>query len=96
MVVILHVLMALTSMAWTTFLLFAPTKQRFYISYALIGLTFVSGTYLVISTHAGLLRSCITGLTYLAIVAAGVLLARYRFARQEARTWRHTSDEDDR
>lgn len=75
MIVLLHVLIALSSVAWTTYLNFAPSRRKFYAAYGLIGATLASGTYLVISTHSPLLSSCVTGLVYLGIVLSGVFVA---------------------
>ena len=75
MVVLIHVVIALGSVAWTTYLNFAPTRRKFYAAYGLIGATLASGTYLVISTHSPLLSSCATGLVYLGIVLSGVFVA---------------------
>lgn len=82
MIVLLHVLIALSSVAWTTYLYFAPTKGKFYAAYGLIGATLASGTYLVISTHSPLLSSCVTGLIYLGIVLTGVFAASRKLARE--------------
>jgi hypothetical protein len=80
MIILVHVLIALSSMAYTTYLFISPAKVKFYISYALIGLTLVSGTYLVLSTHSKLLPACEAGLFYLVIVTSGVLAAHRKFA----------------
>lgn len=75
MIVLLHVLIAISSVAWTTHLYFAPTRRKFYAAYGLIAATLASGTYLVISTHSPLLSSCVTGLIYLGVVLSGVFAA---------------------
>jgi hypothetical protein len=80
MIVLLHVLIALSSIAYTTYLYFRPSKGKFYASYGLITATLVSGTYLVISTHSPLVSSCITGLVYLGIIMGGVVVAAHKFA----------------
>jgi hypothetical protein len=80
MFVLLHVVIALASVCYTTYLFFRPTKKNFRTSYALIGLTFATGTYLVWRTHAPLLQSCLAGLTYLTVVSVGVAAAQYRIS----------------
>lgn len=84
MMLILHIAIALSSLAATTLLALRPSKRKMYASYALIAMTLASGTYLVISLHAPLLSSCVSGLTYLAIALSGVGVGYYRLARQEA------------
>jgi len=75
MVILLHVLIAFGSIAYTTYLYARPSKHKFYAAYGLIAATLASGTYLVVSTHSPLLSSCVTGLVYLGIVLTGVFAA---------------------
>ena len=83
--VLLHVLIALVSMAYTTYLFFAPTRSRFRVAYVLIALTIISGTYLAVNVPAHIAQTCITGLTYIALVSIGIVAARYRFRAVSAR-----------
>lgn len=80
MALVLHVIIALASIAWTGYVFFAPSKTGLELSYALVALTLATGTYLVWSAHAPLLQACVTGLAYLAVVFSGILAARYRLA----------------
>jgi hypothetical protein len=82
-VLIFHICIALISVVYTTYLAVSPGKSKFTAAYGLVGLTVVSGTYLVISTHSPLLQSCVTGLVYLAIAGAGIVAAYYRLATQK-------------
>lgn len=83
MIILLHILIALSSIAWTTHLYFAPTKRKFYAAYGLIGATLASGTYLVVSTRSPLLSSCVTGLFYLGIVLTGVFAASRKLTKTD-------------
>lgn len=83
MALIIHILIAITSIAFTTVLLISPSQTRFRINYVLIGLTLASGTYLVVSTNAAMLKACMSGLLYISVVTAGTIAAQYRYARQE-------------
>lgn len=78
MLILVHVLIALASIAWITYLYLRPSARKFYPAYGLIAATLVSGAYLVISTGSPLLSSCATGLVYLGIVSVGVMAARKR------------------
>ncbi len=80
MIVIFHVVSALLSVGFTTYLYFSPSQQKFKIAYLLIGSTLVSGTYLVLSTHSALLGACVSGVFYLAIVTVGLVAAMRKFA----------------
>ena len=72
---LIHIIIALGSVAWTTYLNFTPTRRNFYAAYGLIAATLASGTYLVVSTHSPLLSSCMTGLVYLGIMLGGIFAA---------------------
>jgi len=76
MIVLLHVIIALSSVTYTAYLFFRPIKRNFIISYGLIGSTFVTGIYLVWSTHSPLLQSCVAGLAYLSVVSFGIAAAQ--------------------
>src|ERR1700755_2590582 len=82
MVLITHIIIALSSLIFTTYMYFAPSKRKFTASYVLIALTLASGTYLVVSTHAQILQSCTAGLLYLAVVIFGVVAAYHKLAEQ--------------
>jgi hypothetical protein len=86
MIVLLHVLIALTSIGFSTYALFGPSYTKLKLSYSLVGLTLASGTYLVISTHANMLSSCITGLVYLAIVSTAIAAAHRKLALENTRS----------
>ncbi len=83
MIVLLHVLTALASMIYTSYLFFAPSKSKFKVAYSLIGLTLVSGTYLVVSRHSPLLQTCTTGLVYLGAVSIGIVAARRKLSHTQ-------------
>ena len=82
MFLLLHVIIALGSVGYTSYLYFSPSKRHFYTAYGLIGLTLTSGTYLVISSHARILQSCLTGLAYIGVVMLGISAAHYRLAAE--------------
>lgn len=78
MVLMLHIIIALTSLAYTSITYFMPSKNKLRTSWTLAVLTIASGTWLVISTHSALLQSCITGLVYLAVISAGIIAAQHK------------------
>jgi NADH:ubiquinone oxidoreductase subunit 4 (subunit M) len=80
MILPIHIAIALASLVATTYLAFSPSRAKFYASYILIGLTLVTGTYLIISLHVPMLKTCMTGLAYLAVAIAGVVVGYRRFA----------------
>ena len=84
MAIVFHIIVALSSVAYTTYLFIAPSRRKFYVNYGLVSLTLASGTYLVVSTHARLVASCVTGLAYMTVITAGLLGARYKLAHAKA------------
>jgi len=84
MLLITHILIALGSLGFTTYLYFSPSKSKFRLAYGLVGGTLASGTILVIITHSPLLSSCLTGLIYLSAVSFGLALAYNKLAVQKA------------
>ena len=80
MLLITHIIIAITSVAYTTLLLIRPTQTKLYTSYALVGATLTSGIYLTVVNPASMLRTCTTGLVYIVIVTAGIALARKKLA----------------
>lgn len=81
MIIFAHVLLALASLAYTTYLFALPRKASFRTHYSLVVLTVVSGIYLVLSTRTRMVEACMTGLVYLAVASTGTVLARVRLAK---------------
>lgn len=82
MIILIHVIIALSSLAATTASVISPTQARLRTSYSLVAATLISGTYLVLGTHANILEACLTGLGYLAVALTGLFSARRRLANQ--------------
>lgn len=81
MILLTHIIIAISSVAYTTLLLLRPSQTKLYISYALVGATLASGIYLTVLNPASMLRTCTTGLVYVVIVTAGIAVARQKLAR---------------
>jgi hypothetical protein len=81
----LHVIIALVSMAYATVLLVRPGKASFGAHYALIGATIATGTYLLISSPAHMIETCTMGLLYSGFVGVLTVAARNKLAAQRAR-----------
>jgi len=80
MILVLHVLIAVSSLVWTTYLFFSPGRAKLNVSYGLVVATLASGTYLVASSGAHMLQACATGLLYVGLVSLGIASARSRLA----------------
>lgn len=84
MTLIIHIIIAVSSIAFTTLLFTAPSQMKFRINYSLIGLTLATGTYLVVSDNTAMLKACVSGLIYVSLVTLGTIAARYKFAQRQA------------
>ncbi len=84
MILLLHISVALISIAYTTYLWFSPSKAKFKVSYILVGLTLISGTFLVASQPAHMIQACTSGLIYTTLVSAVIAASRQKAARVRA------------
>lgn len=84
MIIIVHVTIALLGMLQATIGLISPSRAKLRATYALTAATLASGTYLVWHLHSPILQSCLSGLTYLSLIIAATVVARWRLVRQEA------------
>lgn len=84
MILLTHIIIALTSVAFTAVLFAAPSKRTFFINYLLMGLTIASGTVLVVVDHSAMLQACESGLSYIVVVAALTGVAHKRYAVKQA------------
>lgn len=80
---LLHLVIAFSSLGFTTYLLLRPSERKLQISTGLILGTLGSGSLLVITTPSHLMESCIMGLVYLAVTIAGMVAARQKLAGQK-------------
>ena len=75
MMLLTHIVIALASVAFSTYLFARPTHANFRVSYGLVGLTIASGTYLVVLQPAHLVHACTSGLVYIALVLVAIAAA---------------------
>lgn len=80
MILPLHIAIALTSVIYTAFVYFSPSRAKLRGSYVLVALTVASGTWLIIANPAHMVQSCITGLVYLGVIFFGIALAHQKLA----------------
>lgn len=79
-VLLIHILIALAGLAMSLVTAMLPSPTRLRLTAGLVGLTLLSGTYLVISQHAGLTAACLSGVAYLAVCLSGLIIGRLRLA----------------
>jgi len=83
MVLILHIVIALSSVAYTTYLFFAPSKSKLRVSYSLVAATLVTGTFLVVANPSKMVSSCISGLIYIGAISLGLVAVQMKLASSQ-------------
>ena len=81
--IVLHVLLALGSLALASINIFSPSSGKLKTSYGLAFGTLASGVLLIIVNDASVLRTCLTGIVFFAIVSILNETARHHLATQE-------------
>jgi hypothetical protein len=79
---LVHIIIALLSLVISGFTFLQPSKTKLNLSYFVVALTLVTGSYLVIFGHANLVKTCITGIIYLGFVTAGLVQAHKKIAKE--------------
>lgn len=82
MLLIIHILIALSSLLVAGLAYFRPSAGRLHASYALVFLTVATGTVLTVSLPAHLMQSCVTGLMYLSVVFVAIFAARLKLIQK--------------
>ena len=77
---LLHIIIAVSSLIYAGYVYFKPSRKGINISYALIAATIATGTYLIILAPAHMVSACISGLIYLAFVSVGIVFANRKLA----------------
>lgn len=81
MLILLHVLIAITNLLVSFSLWFKPSAARIQASLYLLGGTLISGSYLIWSTHSSILSGCVSGLVFVSATAVSVLVGHRKLAR---------------
>jgi len=82
MITLIHVLIAISSVAIASVTFFKPSVCRLIVSYGFIIATVASGTYLLLTTPGDILRSCLSGLLYVTAVTIVTIATHLRVRRQ--------------
>lgn len=86
MLLITHILIALSGLAVAGLALLKPSSAKINASYGLLISTIVSGVLLIVIAHASILHTCISGLTFTALMYTGIAAATRRLAAETIRT----------
>jgi hypothetical protein len=82
MLLVIHILAALSGIAMTTYSFITPSHSKINISYGLVLATIASGTVIIIKDHLSILSVCLSGLLYIGFTVSGLIAASHRLARQ--------------
>jgi hypothetical protein len=83
MILITHIFFALITVAIATYNLFTPTAYKLKVTYLLLAGTIISAVALIFTRHVDLGHACLTGIAYVGLVSAGVVLTKRRLATRE-------------
>lgn len=81
MILLIHIIIALASVLFSSITFFKASMKKLALSYGLIVATVASGTYLILTTPGSMLKSCLTGLVYVTIVAVITIATHARVRR---------------
>lgn len=77
MLLVFHILTALVSLIYTTYLVITPSKKGLTAGYILAIATIMSGTYLILSS-ANPWQYCLSGISYIVLALVGLAFANKR------------------
>ncbi|HEY8992311.1 MAG TPA: hypothetical protein VIM37_00490 [Candidatus Microsaccharimonas sp.] len=83
MIILIHVIIAFTSIIVASFSFFKPTMRKLFVNYGFILATVGTGAYLLVSFPSHILQSCLTGITYLTIVSAATIASHVRLHNRQ-------------
>ena len=82
MLVLLHVVIALSSLIYSGYVFLSPSKYKIYGVYGFIAATLFSGGLLAFVSHAPLLSVCVSGLLYLGVTSVGIIVSYRKLAKE--------------
>jgi len=82
MVLLLHIIIAHTSLGVATVTYFKPTVKRIGVSYGFIVATVASGTALLVMNPSNILHTCLSGLFYVTVVSVITIATHVRAHRR--------------
>lgn len=86
MLLITHIIIASLSLFVTGYTFLSPSQGKLHLSYSLVALTFITGTFLVIENPSHLTQTCLTGITYLVVVTVGLIADHRKLAAAQTET----------
>ena len=85
MLILIHVMLAIGALTLSVIANFKPSSNKLKVSYGLAVGTLASGVLLIVINHANVLRTCLTGIVFFAIVSLLNEFARRNLATESIR-----------
>lgn len=82
MVLASHIIIALSGVFYSVYAFFYPTPGKIKIVYALIASTALSGVLLIVQKPAVMQHVCVSGLTYVGAMLAGIFVTKRKLTKQ--------------
>jgi hypothetical protein len=85
MLILVHVVSALTGIALTTVSYIWPSLSKIRLSFGFVLLTIVSGTIIIVKDHLNIMSVCLSGLFYIGFTVTGLVAANRKLAKQRTK-----------
>jgi|GEM_PF-2350203 len=84
MILVVHIIIALTSVIHSTIGIFSPSQAKLKMTYILMGGTLASGVFLGFDKHVNLGHACLSGIVYVCLVSINILITKRRLSSTDA------------
>jgi len=84
MVLIFHIIAALASIVYTSYVFIYPSKKKLYVSYFLTAVILGSGSYLIFKNPTRMAQACVIGVIYLGFIIFATISTRHKLASHKA------------
>lgn len=82
MVLLFHIVIALSGIISSAFSIFSPSKKKITLSYIFVAATIISGSYLIYTKPAHMVQTCFEGVAYITFVTAALARANKKLAKE--------------
>lgn len=84
MVLMLHILIALSSVVFSTLTIASPSAKKIKVNYVFLAATWISGSLLIFQSQVSFGHLCLSGILYTTLVASNIYLAKRKLAAQNS------------
>lgn len=80
MLLLTHIAIALGGLVAAGVAYLKPSSSKIIVSYGLLASTILSGVLLIVVAQASILHTCVSGLTFTAVMYVGIHAAKHKLA----------------